>query len=90
MVYSGMPNQSKTRTADGVAVCLNRTAAAAWKSSWSEWEPVSERILRIRIHCSPINVTLIAVYAPMNPSNRSMNDNSDKFYADLQETCYSS
>jgi exonuclease III len=86
MIYSGLPSQSKTRAAHGVAVCLNKTATAAWKNSGSEWEPVSERILRVRIHCSPINITLIAVYAPVNPSNRSMNDNSDTFYADLQET----
>ena len=86
MIYSGMPNQSKTRAAHGVAVCLNRTAATTWKNSGAEWEPVSERILRIRIHCSPINVTLIAVYAPVNPSSKSMADDSDKFYADLQVT----
>jgi exonuclease III len=86
MIYSGLPSQSKTQAAHGVAVCLNKTATTAWKNSGSEWEPVSERILRVRIHCSPINITLIAVYAPVNPSNRSMNDNSDTFYADLQET----
>ena len=86
MIYSGMLNQSKTRAAHGVAVCLNRTATTTWKNSGPEWEPVSERILRIRIHCSPINVTLIAVYAPVNPSSKSMADDSDKFYADLQVT----
>ena len=86
MIYSGMPNLNKTRAAQGVAVCLNRTVTNAWTNSDSEWEPVSERILRIRIHCSPISVTLIAVYAPVNPSSKSMPDDSDKFHADLQVT----
>ena len=86
MIYSGMPSQSKTQAAHGVVVCLNRTVTTAWKNSGAEWEPVSERILRIRIHCSPINVTLIAVYAPVNPSSKRIIDDSDKFYADLQGT----
>ena len=85
MIYSGMPNQSKTRAAHGVAVCLNRTATTAWKNSDSECKPVSKRILRIRINCSPINVILITVYAPVNPSSKSMADDLDKFYADLGE-----
>jgi hypothetical protein len=77
MIYSGMLNQSKTRAAHGVAVCLNRTATTAWKNSGVEWNPVSERILRVRIHCSPRSVTLFAVYAPVNPSS--------KFYTGLED-----
>ena len=64
-------------------VCLNRAVTTARKNSGSEWEPVSERNLRITIHCSPISVTVIAVYAPVNPSSKSMGDDSDKFYAHL-------
>jgi exonuclease III len=79
-----MPNPSKTRAAHGVAVCLNRTATTAWKNFDSACKLVSKRILRVRIHFSPINVILIAVYAPVNPSSKSMADDSEKFYADLQ------
>ena len=43
MIYSGLSDQNKTRTAHGVTICLNRTAATTWKSSGSEWEPVSQR-----------------------------------------------
>ena len=86
MIYSGMPNQSKTRAAHGVAVCLNRTATTAWKNAGAEWEPVSERILRIIIYCSPMDVTLIAVYAPVNPSSRSMADDSDSSMLPLRVT----
>ena len=86
MIYSGMPDQSKTRAAHGVAVCLNRIATTAWKNSGSKWEPVYERILRLRIHYSPINVTLISVYAPVTLSSKSTSDDSDKFYADRQVT----
>ena len=86
MIYSGLSSQSKTRKAHGVAFCLDRIATAVWKNSGSEWEPVSDRILRIRLNCPPINITLIAVYSPVNPMTKEMADNSDKFYADLQET----
>jgi exonuclease III len=61
-------------------------AAATWKNSGSEWEPISERILRIRLHCHPINITFIAVYSPINPSTPAKVADADKFYTDLQDT----
>ena len=40
MIFSGMPNETKTRKAHGVAICLDKTATNAWKESGSEWEPI--------------------------------------------------
>jgi exonuclease III len=86
LIYSGLPGTTKTRAAHGVAFCLNKTAASTWKNSGSEWEPVSERILRIRLHCTPISLTLISVYSPINPSTLAKAADADKFYSDLQNT----
>ncbi|CAF1279547.1 unnamed protein product [Adineta steineri] len=36
--------------------------------------------------CTPINVTYIAIYAPVNPYNKTMIDKCDEFYLQLQET----
>ncbi|CAF1405839.1 unnamed protein product [Didymodactylos carnosus] len=86
IIHSGLPSDNKTRNAHGVAICLDQTAAKVWKDSGSEWEAISERILKIRLKCSPIHMTVISIYAPVNPSNNLMADACDKFYEDLQET----
>ncbi|CAF4533487.1 unnamed protein product, partial [Rotaria sp. Silwood2] len=36
--------------------------------------------------CSQINITVVAVDSPVNPTNTPMADESDKFYANLQDT----
>lgn len=69
-----------------MAVLLDKKATNNWKQSGSEWQAISERIIKVRLKCIPINITFIAVYAPVNPSNKTMADNSEKFYMDLQET----
>ncbi|CAF0883692.1 unnamed protein product [Rotaria sordida] len=84
-IFSGLPSVNKTRKAHGVAVCLDKVAAKVWKDSGSEWEAVSERIVKIRLKCSCVNVTIISIYAPVNPTNNQMNDDSQKFYNDLQD-----
>jgi exonuclease III len=86
MIYSGAPYYKKTRKAHGVTICLDRIATNVWKDSGSEWEPNSDRIIKIRLHCAPIHITVIAVYSPINPVTKPMGDESDKFYADLQDT----
>ncbi|CAF4230155.1 unnamed protein product [Rotaria magnacalcarata] len=86
MIYSGAPHEMKTRKAHGVAICLDQTAAKVWKDSGSEWEPISERIVKIRLQCTPIHITVIAVYSPINPTTKEMANESDKFYSDLQDT----
>jgi len=52
------------------------------------WEAVNERIIMVRLGCRPINISLIAVYAPINPSKgqKADMDVSDNFYINLQET----
>ena len=85
MIYSGVPSDNKTRNAHGVAICFDQMATKVWKDSGSKWEAVSERILKIRLKCSQINMTVIAVYFPVNPSNKQAADISDKFYNDLQD-----
>ena len=86
LIYSGLPSVNKTRTAHGVAVCLNRETSRVWKNSDTEWEAVNERIIKIRMNCKPINVTIIAVYAPFNSSITAASQSNDKFYSDLQDT----
>ncbi|CAF4088088.1 unnamed protein product [Rotaria sp. Silwood1] len=66
MIYSGLSKVNKTRSARGVAICLNKPTANIWKSSGSEREAVNERIIKIQMYCAPINVTSIAVYAAIN------------------------
>lgn len=86
MIYSGLSSDNKTRNAHGVAICLGETAAKIWKQSGSEWEAVSERIVKIRMNCFPINVTVIAVYSPVNPTTNQMHEACEKFYKNLQDT----
>ncbi|CAF3620000.1 unnamed protein product [Rotaria socialis] len=86
MIYSGAPHEMKTRKAHGVAICLDQTAAKVWKDSGSKRKPISERIVKIRLQCTPIHITVIAVYSPINPTTKEMANESDKFYSDLQDT----
>jgi exonuclease III len=87
-IYSGMPGQERTRVAHGAAVCLGPRASRAWKNSGSTLEAVSSRIVTVRIACRPIPITVIAVYAPVNPSNGLKADieASDEFYQTLQSS----
>ncbi|UJR37458.1 hypothetical protein I4U23_030161 [Adineta vaga] len=50
-----------------------------------EWKSALIR-QRQRLKCSQINITVIAVYSPINPANTQMADDSEKFYVDLQDT----
>ncbi|CAF3960540.1 unnamed protein product [Rotaria magnacalcarata] len=61
---------------------------SAWKNSGAQWEAVSSRIVTARIECRPEPITIIAVYAPINPSNGVKNDieTCDEFYKTLQAT----
>ena len=86
MIYSGVPSDNKTRNAHGVAICFDQMATKVWKDSGSKWEAVSEQIVKIRLKCSKINMTVFAVHSPVNPSNKQAADISDKFYNDLQDT----
>ncbi|CAF4074483.1 unnamed protein product [Adineta steineri] len=86
LIYSGLPSTNKTRNAHGVALLLDESATKVWKNSGAEWEAISERIIKIRLVCTPINITIISVYSPINPVNKQMTEASEKFYNDLQDT----
>ncbi|CAF4625792.1 unnamed protein product, partial [Rotaria sp. Silwood2] len=87
-IYSGSPSQLLSKSAYGAAICLGPEATNAWKNSDAQWEAVSSRIVTVRIECRPVTITIIAVYAPINPSNGVKNDieTCDEFYKILQET----
>ncbi|CAF0993692.1 unnamed protein product [Adineta steineri] len=86
MIYSGLPSTNKTRNAHGVALLLDESATKVWKNSGAEWEAISERIIKIRLVCTPTNITIISVYSPNNPVNKQMTEASEKFYNDIQDT----
>ncbi|CAF4314787.1 unnamed protein product, partial [Rotaria sp. Silwood2] len=87
-IYSGSPSQLLSKSAYGAAVCLGPEATNAWKNSGAQWEAVSSRLVTVRIECRPVPITIIAVYAPINPSNGVKNDieTCDEFYKILQAT----
>ncbi|CAF1202531.1 unnamed protein product [Rotaria magnacalcarata] len=68
-IYSRASEKERTRAAHGAAVCLGPKASRAWRNSGSIWRPVNSRIVAVRIKCQSIPITVIAVYAPVNPSN---------------------
>ena len=86
-IYSGAPSMDKTKAAHGVAICLNKKATAAWKNIGAVWKPINERIVMAQLQYTPVNLTLIAIYAPINPNGQQIATNaSDPFYVDLQRT----
>ena len=86
MIYSSLSSTNKIRSAHGVALSLNQNAARIRKNSESNWKAKSERILKIRLKCTPINITVLSVYSPDNPTDKQMIKSSEKFYDDLQDT----
>ena len=88
LIYSGTLEKDRSRAAHGAAVCLGPKASYAWRNSGSIWKAVNSRIVTVRIKCRPIPITVIAVYAPVNPSNSSKADIEacDEFYKTLQSS----
>ncbi|CAF4408867.1 unnamed protein product [Rotaria sp. Silwood2] len=84
----GSPSQLLSRSARVAAVCLGPEATTAWKNSGAQWEAVSSRIVTLRIECRLVPITIIAVYAPIDPSNGVKNniETCDEFYKTLQAT----
>lgn len=87
-IYSGTLEKGRSRMAHGAAVCLGPNASRAWRNSGSIWKAVNSRIVTVRIKCRLISITVIAVYAPVNPSNGSKTEveASDEFYKALQSS----
>ena len=82
-VYSGVPEHEKSYHRKGVAIALSADADAAWRAAGSDFDPVSECLLRIRLKMHSGHVSIIAVYAPTNETSKE--DESEQFYLDLQE-----
>ena len=57
---------------------LEKHAASTWRLAGSEFTPVSERLLRIRLKSHTGHVSVIAVYEPMKLESR-------KFYQTMQD-----
>ncbi|CAF4737098.1 unnamed protein product, partial [Rotaria sp. Silwood2] len=87
IIYSGMPSDSKTKEAHGVAIFLDQRATDACNNLGSIWEAVSGRIVMVRLECKPVNVTLISIYSPVNPNGqKDAGEMVDAFYIKLQAT----
>ena len=76
LYYSG-PTDSSGR--GGVAIALNARANKALIA----WEPISPRLIWIRLAGKPFNISIVAVYAPTLPSDSAVKDD---FYDLLQST----
>ncbi|CAG5117437.1 unnamed protein product [Candidula unifasciata] len=74
-VYSGRD----VRGQSGVAFCLDKTTAKAIMG----YNPVSDRILTIRLKGRPKNITFMQVYAPTSTAEEG---EIEDFYAILQDT----
>ena len=59
---------------------MGALATAAWRAGSSIFDPVSDRLLRVRLKMHSGYVSLIVVYAPSNEDQSS----SEQFYCDLQ------
>ncbi|CAF4311483.1 unnamed protein product [Rotaria sp. Silwood2] len=87
-IYSGALEKERSRAAHGAAVCLGPKASRAWRNSGSIWKSINSRIVVVRIKCQPIPITVIAVYAPVNPSNglKAEIEACAEFYKALQSS----
>ena len=62
---------------------LEERAASAWRMAGSEFTPVSERMLRIRLKFHFGHMSVVAVYAPTNEAGNEKE--TKKFYLALQD-----
>ena len=58
----GVPEHEKSYHRKGVVIALSADADAAWRAAGSDFDPVSERLLRIRLKMHSSHVSIIAVY----------------------------
>ena len=61
-----------------VAVWIHRKLAGALVG----YEPISDRVLVVRLKAKPRNITLIHVYGP---TTAAMNEEMERFYQDLSQ-----
>ncbi|MDA8001968.1 MAG: reverse transcriptase domain-containing protein [Alphaproteobacteria bacterium] len=84
ILHSGTPSSHL----HGVAILLSPLAKSAWDAAGNVFQPVSERILRIRLKCHFSFMSVVSVYAPTNPSSATSEavSASEAFYDQLQST----
>ena len=83
--YTILHSGTSSTQVHGVALVLSPKAASSWEAAGSVFIPVSERIIRIRVKTHFGFATIIAIYAPVNPTNTTFDARapSDAFYASL-------
>ena len=79
IAYSGMPADNHCHCHRGV---MSERAVSAWKLSGSEFDPVSERIMWIRLKSNTGFVSLLPVCAPTNEPGKEKE--MAQFYESLQ------
>ena len=83
--YTILHSGTSSTQVHGVALVLSPKAASSWEAAGSVFIPVSKRIIRIRVKTHFGFATIIAIYAPVNPTNTTFDARapSDAFYASL-------
>ena len=68
-----------------MALILSPKPASSWETAGSVFLPFSDRIIRIHVKTHFGSTTIIAVYAPVNPTNATSHARapSDVFYDSL-------
>ena len=84
ILHSGTP----VSHVHGVAIALSSAAFSSWEAAGSVFNPISERIIHIRLKTHMSFASIIAIYAPTNPvsSTSDANEPSNAFYDQLQAT----
>lgn len=62
----------------GVGLCLSEKA----RKSLLSFQPINERLLKVRLNCKWFNLSVVIAYAPINDSDEH---DKDVFYEQLQE-----
>ena len=70
IVHSGMAVSDRQHHSHGVAMIFSERTATAWRTAGSVFDPVSRRIVRVRLKLHTGYVSLFTMYAPTNePKN---------------------
>ena len=85
-MYSGLLAQQLSNHRKGVSVVLSEKSVVAWRATGAEFDPISERLMRIRLKMHSGHVSVFAVYAPTNEEGKE--PETERFYAELQEALW--
>jgi hypothetical protein len=86
--YYFLTAAADNRSQQGVGIVLSPRIYSIWKEGGGFWEPISSRLVKIRIPLSSNNkgkyLCFIGVYAPHNERDE---ETKGKFYEKLEEVC---